>query len=58
MDFFQKSTMAFNPISIVHNYYERSLPNHVLACSRVLRALHAWRARVLGVLYVLACLAW
>ena len=32
-----------------------SLLNGVLACSRALRVLRAWRARVLGALTRLAC---
>ena len=64
MDFFQKSTMAFNPISIVHNYYGKEFAKSragvlpcfacftCLACSRAWRAL---RTRVLGVVTCLAC---
>ena len=65
MDCFQKSTMAFNPISIVHNYYGKEFAKwraSVLPCFACFTCLacscawHALRARVLGVLHEIACL--
>ena len=60
MDFFQKSTMAFNPISMVHNYYGKEFVKwhaSVLPCLACFTYSCAWRGNLFGVLHEMACLS-